>query len=570
MSRARDLAGIFNLNPLSGTTAQRPTTAEVGEIYYNGTTGKTQIYTPTGWQDMASGIPFGNNAARPASPVLGTPYFNGEEKRLELYTSSGWQNIVSETPGVVSVSGNYLESVGSATLEITGTNFTTGAIASVIGTNGVEVNANSTTVNSIVSISAVFSGLSAAYEPYDLKVTNTSNLFGLLPDSLYINQSPVWQTTSGSLGTFTEQVSVSLSATALDSDSTIVYSLAAGSSLPSGVSLNSATGLISGTLPNIATNTTYTFTVNASDGSNAAVPRTFSISSVAWNAEVLIVGGGGAGANGNGNTGGGGAGGLVYASSYALAPASTLLVTVGAGGAQKADGPNQSGNRGSDSYFGSIVAAGGGGGVGWGDDTSTRNGGSAGGGGGELVGGTQTQTSLNSGVTGILQYGNNGGSAGSWSPPYQTGGGGGGAGSVGNNGTGNGTANGGNGLAYSITGASVYYAGGGGGGTEHQINSNTPDSPGGLGGGGTGRGWAATSRGGDGTDGLGGGGGAGSYYGGGLAGGKGGSGVVIIAYPNTLPNITTIPGTLTYTLDTTTRSGYKVYKFTAGSGTVTF
>ena len=224
-----------------------------------------------------AGIPFGNNAGRP-SATTGQPYFNGEEKRLELYTSTGWQNIVSETPGVVSVSGNYNESVGSATLEITGTNFTAGAIASAIGTNGVEVNANSTTINSIVSITAVFSGLSGAYEPYDIKVTNTSNLFGLLPDSLYINQSPVWQTPAGLLGTFDEQATITLSAlSGTDPESsTVTYSLANGSSLPSGLSLNSSTGVISGTLPNISSNTTYTFTINASDGVNAT-PRTFSI-----------------------------------------------------------------------------------------------------------------------------------------------------------------------------------------------------------------------------------------------------------------------------------------------------
>ena len=145
-----------------------------------------------------SGIPFGNILGRPAANI-GQPYFNGEEKRLEIYTSAGWQNIVSETPGVVSISGNYIESAGSGALEITGTNFTTGAIASVIGTDGVEVNASSTTVNSIVSISASFAGLLNALEPYDVKVTNTSNLFGLLPDSLYVNASPVWTTASGSL-----------------------------------------------------------------------------------------------------------------------------------------------------------------------------------------------------------------------------------------------------------------------------------------------------------------------------------------------------------------------------------
>ena len=235
----------------------------------------------------AGGIPFGNTAGRPTA-ATGKLYSNGEERRLELYTSNGWQNIVSETPGVVSISGAYIESVGSATIQITGTNFTTGAIASAIGANGVEVNASSTTVNSIVSIDAVFSGLSNANEPYDIKVTNTSNLFGLLPDVLYINASPVWTTTAGSLGTFNEEVSISVSATATDSDSTISYTLANGSTLPSGVTLNSSTGAISGTLPSISSNTTYTFTINASDGSTT-VSRTFSITSINLTANTVDV-----------------------------------------------------------------------------------------------------------------------------------------------------------------------------------------------------------------------------------------------------------------------------------------
>jgi hypothetical protein len=61
-------------------------------------------------------------------------------------------------------------------------------------------------------------------------------------------------------------------------------------------------------------------------------------------------------------------------------------------------------------------------------------------------------------------------------------------------------------------------------------------------------------------------GGAGSS---GVTAGAGGSGVVIIAYPTaTYPQTLTITGTLTHTLDTTTRSGYNVYKFTSGTGTV--
>jgi hypothetical protein len=70
-----------------------------------------------------------------------------------------------------------------------------------------------------------------------------------------------------------------------------------------------------------------------------------------------------------------------------------------------------------------------------------------------------------------------------------------------------------------------------------------------------------------GTDGLGGGGGAtnsGRSY---PNTGYGGSGVVVIAYPDTYKELTVGSG-LTY--DQPTRSGYRVYRFTAGTGTVTF
>lgn len=551
MSRARDLAGIFNLNPLSGTTAQRPATAEVGDIYYNGTIGKTQIYTTTGWQDMASGIPFGNNAGRPANPTIGQPYFNGQEQRLELYAGTGWQNIVSETPGIVSVSGNYLESTNSATLEITGTNFTTGAVVSAIGTNGVEVNANSTTVNSIVSATAVFSGLSNAYEPYDIKITNTSNLFGLIPDVLYINASPVWQTAAGLLGTFDEQVSINLSAlSASDSDSTVTYALASGSSLPSGVTLNSTTGVISGTLPDISTDTTYTFTINATDGLNT-IPRIFSlISRYTVPVEYLVVGGGGGAGTNQYHSGGGGAGGF-RTGSLSLAPGSSYTVTVGLGGApwSNTGSTNAEGRDGNPSTFATIISAGGGGGAGY-NGGNGRPGGSGGGGGGfgdgSFVGGTATPSG----------QGNNGGKFNGASGG-KVGGGGGGAGSPGSD-SGNATGgHGGAGLPSSITGSQVYYAGGGGGSSESSYSTN-----GGIGGGGSG----SVTNGTDGTPNTGGGGGAGERQG--TYSGGGGSGIVVIAYPDTLPALSSIPGTLTY--NQPTRAGYRVYRFTAGTGTITF
>jgi hypothetical protein len=220
------------------------------------------------------GIPFGNTANRPTAEI-GKLYSNGETARLELYTSAGaWENIVQEVPGVSGVSGTYSESSNSGTITITGTNFVSGAIASATGTNGVEVQAASTTYNSLVQLTAVFTGLSNANEPYDIKVTNPSNLFGILPDALYVNATPAWNTVAGSLGTFVTAASVSASVSATDPEGTSVsYS---SSNLPGWLSLNSSTGTLTGTAPVVTQPTTYSFSITASDGVNS-LARSFSV-----------------------------------------------------------------------------------------------------------------------------------------------------------------------------------------------------------------------------------------------------------------------------------------------------
>lgn len=522
------------------------------------------------------GIPFGDTAGRPQNPGTGKLYSNGETQRIELYTIGGsWENIVQEVPGVSSISGSYSEQTNSGTFTIVGTNFVNGAIATAIGSNGVQVNATSTTFNSLVQLTATFTNLSNQYEPYDVKVTNPSNLFGLIPDALYINASPVWQTASGSLGTFTEQVSISVSATATDSDSTVTYALANGSSLPSGVTLNSSTGVISGTLPDVSSDTTYTFTINATDGLNV-IPRTFSITSLALiPIEYLIVGGGGAGSNQIG--GGGGAGGFL-SGTITHNRSSSIPITVGAGGPAYSDnGSAGYGSSGQNSVAFSFTASGGGAG-GFYNNYVGLNGGSGGGGGAAPTGSVSANAAAPG--TGINGQGNSGGFGAEYG-----GGGGGGAGSAGQKGNKGGTrydsgGDGGAGLSSSITGTLSHYAGGGGGavrdfgtparGGVWQIRGN-----GGIGGGGHGTGYTGDNNVGGayataGAPNTGGGGGGGAHSGadGDFRGAAGGSGVVVIAYTNNFPPISTIPGTLTY--DTPTRAGYRVYRFTSGSGTVTF
>jgi hypothetical protein len=57
-------------------------------------------------------------------------------------------------------------------------------------------------------------------------------------------------------------------------------------------------------------------------------------------------------------------------------------------------------------------------------------------------------------------------------------------------------------------------------------------------------------------------------------GGDGGSGIVIIRYPDSIRDLASIGGGLTKTgggtTPTTTTGGFKIYVFTAGTGSVTF
>jgi hypothetical protein len=504
------------------------------------------------------GIPFGDTAGRPTA-TTGKLYSNGETARLELYTSGGsWQNIVQEVPGVSGVSGNYSESANSGTITIAGTNFASGAIVSATGTNGVEIQASSTTFNSLVELTAVFSGLSNTNEPYDIKVTNPSNLFGILTDALYVNASPVWTTAAGSLGTFYEGVSISVSAAATD-DSTITYSLASGSSLPSGITLNSSTGAISGTLPDISTDTTYTFTINASDGVNTAVSRTFSITSQPVIYELLVVAGGGSGAANDGTAyepgGGGGAGGLIYISDLTK-PGSgvSCTVTVGSGGAAPSGsngdgGDARNGKFGADSTFvipevGTLTALGGA----PGSVNAGVNGGSGGGSGrGTAGGGAATQTVNNLGYL-SSGFGNSGGSS-TRVTNASSGGGGGGAGEAGVSGV---AGTGGTGGAGKLVFGNYYAAGGGGGAT-------SVAGSGGTGGGGNGA--TGSSNGSNATTPGSGGGGCGSQ--GTAKGGAGANGIVILRHVSSITTLTNNNATVS------TAGGYKYYTFTS-NGSVTF
>ena len=231
--------------------------------------------------------------------------------------------------------------------------------------------------------------------------------------------------------------------------------------------------------------------------------------------EYLVVAGGGGGGLGQGSptdSGGGGAGGLLQGI-VPVATGSSITVTVGAGGAVV--------NNGNNSVFSTVTTIGGGAAKGSGTGgTINGNSGGSGGGGSAYTGGA-----IGTAGQGTFGQGNLGGVSSS----SGGGGGGGGAGTIGLTAPSTSGANGGAGIASAISGTLTAYAGGGGG---------QQSGIGGVGGGGNG----AASNGTAGTVNTGGGGGAGNQ---GSSTGTGGSGIVIISYPDTYNAPSALTGTYT-------------------------
>jgi hypothetical protein len=360
---------------------------------------------------------------------------------------------------------------GGSTVTLNGTNFAA----------GVNVLIGNTQVNTVTRVSTTqitFTAPANAAGSYILYVINTDGSAAISVPGIQYSGVPIWSTSAGSLGTAGTSVSFS-STIAATGDAPISYAITSGS-LPAGITLNTSTGVISGTTPNVTSPTTYNFTVSAIDAQNQDTSRVFSLTvqpsiATSFTAQA-VAGGGGAGSNIPG--GGGGGGGVLTISDIVVTPSASYTITVGAGG-------NAGVNGGNSSIIGNgvnMVAIGGGRGSRVGLAAST---------GGSGGGGTWGGSSYNPGQAGTSGQGNSGGN-GSYSSSASTdmGGGGGGAGGSGSSSSGSTAGNGGPGVS-SLSGGAI--VGGGGGGTMSGAygNQGQPFGPGtagtGAGGGGFGQ-----------------------------------------------------------------------------------
>jgi hypothetical protein len=489
-------------------------------------------------------VPTGGTADRSPAVVVGTIRYNTDLGLVEQYNANGW-TAIDAPPTISSVNGVINENT-SSTITVNGANFKTGCIVSISGAavGGIDRPLVTTFVGSS-QVTAATNATAVTYvggANFDIKVLNPSGLAATLSPGGTIDRDPLWSTSNASaFQIYDGSRGTTLTFTAADPDGsgTITYSLVGGS-LPTGASLNTSTGGVSG-FSAVGSDATATFTLRATSsvGPQSAdrqfqitvkapvvasftsvTSGTFSVPTGVTQVQVLVVAGGGAGGDNVG--GGGGGGGMVEAPAYPVTPGGSIPWTVGGGGTANARGGG--GSNGSNSVFGVITANGGGGGGGFeggggGPNAAGNPGGSAG-----SPGWNAPQASSNQGsfpAVGATGYGNAGGTPG---PTWCSGGGGGagGAGRTANNQT-NGSGGGGVGRANSITGSPVFYAGGGGGCTQ----DGTP-SPGGSGGGGYGGQTSPGVGAQAGTNGLGGGGGGNRDVSPRVM--NGGSGIVIVRY----------------------------------------
>ena len=537
-------------------------------------TGKNRKFTGT------SGIRVSDEGSGPGDRVneKGRLRFNDTTDLLEYYNGNDWKSI--DAPPVVNsfaidggsnVTSGTVDNEGGGTVQIAinGALFdTTGAVVTLVG-SGETLSAVSTTRNNANLITCTFteSEFDIANSPYTLKVTNGSGLSAEIQEAISADSTAPTFTNAADT-TFSifdlSRGSVSIAADDLvGAANASAYAVQSGS-LPSGLSLNTSTGVITGSTSAVGTDTTSTFTIRAT-GDDATATRQFKItvkapsitqitSTGAGNfsvptgvssLNVMMVAGGGTGGSSLGS--GGGAGGMLEGT-LTVTPGSTIAYNVGAGGNQGVDTDYHSGYYGANTTFGPIPGPGAtatavGGGYGCGhagggpkgsgtpgqQNTNQVNiggeGGSSGGVGSADQNNVNTQavTTVQGDSAGLTGYGNYGGTGGGNNPQHShSGGGGGGAGGAGGNPSGGNSGNGGVGRVSNITGSPVYYAGGGGG-------SYHPPQGGSAGSGGNGGGTAggtSGNRSSAGTANRGGGTGCGGHPAGG--GGTGGPGIIVI------------------------------------------
>ena len=222
-------------------------------------------------------VPHGSTAQRPSSPAAGQLRFNTDLGTLEQYNTNTNNWAAIDSPPIISTlaysgSNNATDTAGGETITLTGSNFKSGFTVTIGGTSAASTTfVNSTTVR--------FTTPAKTAGDYDVVFTNSNGLAATLTNGISVNGTPSFSTAAGNLGSLSEDIAMStITIVASEPDSgTLAFSITSGA-LPAGVSLGSSNGQLTGTPnTNITANTTFNFTVTATDDENQTNSRAFNL-----------------------------------------------------------------------------------------------------------------------------------------------------------------------------------------------------------------------------------------------------------------------------------------------------
>jgi hypothetical protein len=196
--------------------------------------------------------------------------------------SADSSSLTSVGPRITSLSTSTLAKANDTT-NVSGKNFASDVAVTFTGSDGVARNAKSVVRNSATSLTVTRpDDMPNSYQPYTMTVSNpgiasptSTNLHKI--GSIGAGSVPVWTTSAGDLSTIFVKGSAyshTIAATDADAGSAITYSIVSGA-LPTGISLNSSTGALTGT--SSSSFGVYNFTVRATDAGGNYVDRAFAI-----------------------------------------------------------------------------------------------------------------------------------------------------------------------------------------------------------------------------------------------------------------------------------------------------
>lgn len=183
---------------------------------------------------------------------------------------------IGETkPTISSISPTAIENTQTA-VTITGTNFISVPIVEAINSSGVITQADSVSFTNSTTIVATFTLTTDG--TYFLRIENNDgNAVRSSTALLTVSDAPAWVTSAGSLGSFSGGSSFgTITLTATDSVSMAKVS----GTFPGGMTLNSGVGssTLTGTESGATADTTYSFTIRATDAEGQTTDRAFTIS----------------------------------------------------------------------------------------------------------------------------------------------------------------------------------------------------------------------------------------------------------------------------------------------------